>query len=107
MLDRRTSVLLTEGVGFAGDAVREVVVLREFGNLLHDLVHAGHQAEDGDEEEKAAGEATEHDGGRVAQGIQGGKLTDRASRHASGGHAAGPPRPYDEQAAVAASRRSP
>lgn len=54
-----------EGIGFAGDRVREVPVANQLGELLNDHLAAGKNPEDGDEEEQVAGEAAKHgaDGG--------------------------------------------
>lgn len=62
MFHGRAAVLVAQGIGLPGHGVREVVVLDELADLLHEVVRPRHQAEDGDEEDEVAGEAAEHDG---------------------------------------------
>lgn len=64
VLHRRAPVLTCERVRLAGRGMCEVPMLDDLAGLFHEVVEAGHQAEQGDEQEQGAEEAAKHEARR-------------------------------------------
>lgn len=59
VLDRRAAVLTGDWIALARNGMGGVAVSDQLADLLDGLVHAGHQAQDGDEEEQIAEESAQ------------------------------------------------